>query len=54
MIYYLMSLPFVLLAIYVLYSNVVHNPANVFMIIVDILGLIGTILLSFGMNNQKS
>ena len=53
-IYYLMSLPFILLAIYALYSNVVHNPSNIFMIIVDILSLTGTILLSFGKNNLKS
>ena len=52
-IYYLMPLPFVLLAMYVVYSNVVHNPTNIFMIIVDVLGLIGTILLSFGKNNLK-
>lgn len=46
-LYHLMLLPFIsLISIYDLYSNFICNPPQLFMIIVDILGLIGIVICS--------
>ena len=45
-LYHLMLLPFILISIYDLYSNLICTPPQLFMIIVDILGLIGILICS--------
>lgn len=45
-LYHLMLLPFILISIYDLYSNFICNPPQLFMIIVDILGLIEIVICS--------
>lgn len=53
-LYFLLFLPFILLSAYILYSNLIHNPSNVFMIVVDISTLIGIILSSFNKSINNS
>ena len=45
-LYHVMLLPIILISIYDLYSNFTCNPPQLFMMIVDILGLIGIIICS--------
>ena len=52
-LYYLMLLPFVLISIYIIYSNFTCNPPNLFMIIVDIFSLIGIIICSLNKKYPK-
>lgn len=46
-LYGLLVLPFILINIYILYANFTCNPPQIFMIIVDILCLVGIIMCSF-------
>ena len=46
-LYDVMILPFILINIYVIYSNFICNPPQILMIIVDILGLAGIIICLF-------
>ncbi len=46
-LYCFMLLPFILVSIYTIYSNVVRSPYNIFMIAVDVLSLAGIIICSF-------
>ena len=52
-LYDLMMLPFILINIYIIYSNFICNPPQILMIIVDILGLVGIIMCSFNSKLSK-
>ena len=52
-LYNLMLLPFILISIYTIYSNFTCSPLKIFMIIIDILCLVGIIICSFNKKLSK-
>lgn len=52
-LYGFMLLPFILISVYIAYTNFVCKPPQIFMIIVDILGLVGIIRCSFNSKPSK-